>query len=162
VFRVGETTVSGFAANTNHTGPWTTFSSPYSSVPQLVVSMRSSGVGDPWVNVTHTGLSSSGFYPCIYRTNTFNCICDWMAVGGRPALLLRSAAREQVAAFNDVGRYVFYIQTPQSGSGHEIVEAIDKKSDEITGVLRLFNESGSVVKEYGPGEWFSAQREYLM
>lgn len=155
-FRVGGVWVTP-AANTNSQGPRTYFSSAYPSVPQLIVSMRSTVAGAAWLSVAHTGLDAASFIPVVYRTNTTQCYVDFMAVGLRGAWF----AREARAMYDDEGKHVFYLEIPGM-PGHAVIEAVDHKVDMETGLARFFDAAGTLVDEVPGGEYTSIQKEYLI
>ncbi len=157
VFRVGGSWVYP-AANANSQGDWTAFSTAYGSVPQCVVSMRSTVPGDTWVGVSHTGLTAAGFYPVVYRANTTGCYVDFMAAGVRPTMMMA----EERARWGDLSQHVFFVQVPEVPNGHVLIEAVSHDVDLDTGRLRFFDASGTLVDELAGGEWTSVQKEYLI
>jgi hypothetical protein len=154
-FRVGNTR---FAGGTNVQGPWTAFSAAFAATPAVSVSKRTS-VPHVWMSVTHTGRNTAGFYPVVYRTNTTDCIVDFLAVSNRATLLMMA---EAAARYEDEARHVLYIQ--QDGrADHLLVEAHDYViGPEDTPWLRTFDTAGALVREFAPEEWDTVQREYVV
>jgi hypothetical protein len=59
------------------------FSSPFNSVPVVVVSMRTSTPGDIYVNATVSAVDAAGFTAHVNRTNATDCLVDYFAVAPR-------------------------------------------------------------------------------
>jgi hypothetical protein len=70
-------------ANTNTAGAVVTFSAAFRVNANVVCSMRTSVPGDVYINCSANAISLSGFTPYVFRTNTTQCLVDWMAVGDR-------------------------------------------------------------------------------
>jgi Collagen triple helix repeat (20 copies) len=81
-FRVGTAAINP-AANTNTLGTRVTFSAPFRVNANVVCSMRTSVPGDVYINCAANAIDLNGFDPYVYRTNTTQCLVDWMAVGDR-------------------------------------------------------------------------------
>lgn len=163
-FRAGMATVSP-SANANTQGAWVAFSSPYGGTPAIVIGMRTSTPGDIYKNATQTGATNAGFYPCVYRTNTTNCLVDWYACKLRGTLVSAEEAkadREARAFYHDVAKHCWFVQSPILNGAHFAIEATDWDTDEESGILSLFDVNRSLVREFGPGEWTSVQHEYVI
>jgi Collagen triple helix repeat (20 copies) len=154
-FRIGKISMETVTADSNFQGPWTTFSSPYVSPPQLVTAMRTGVPGGIYVSVTHTGLNNAGFYPVVYRTNTTTCLVDWIAVRTRGTL-----REEGQVAYPDGN--IWFVQLAELAGGHAAYEAKWIDTDEVTGGLTLFDAAGTVVQSFELGEWISVQHEYVV
>lgn len=155
-FRVGTTTVTPSAANAYTQGPWCAYSSAFGSDPQLVVSMYSDVPGSTWVSLTHTGANAAGFYAAVLRTNTTNCVADYMAVGIRPGLRLAPVHIDGLDGYSGPVRMV---QRPSGG--FLTLPAYSHRVSESDGVLRLLDADGNEFDQFGPGEWISVATEIL-
>lgn len=80
-FRGGTVRITPIA-NTN-TSARVNFSSPMNNVPVVVVSMRTSVPGDPYVNCGSSAEDAAGFTAYVFRTNTTDCLVDYIAAAPR-------------------------------------------------------------------------------
>ena len=80
--RVGIATVVP-NAGLNTKGDRAYFSAPFRVNVNVVTSMRTSVPGDVYVNCSANNIGLDGFDPHVFRTNTANCLVDWLAVGDR-------------------------------------------------------------------------------
>jgi hypothetical protein len=80
--RVGIASINP-AANTNTAGSRVYFAAAFRVNVNVVTSMRTSVPGDVYINCAANNIGLDGFDPYVYRTNTTNCLVDWMAVGDR-------------------------------------------------------------------------------
>lgn len=80
--RVGMAAVSP-TANANTNGGRVYFSSAFLYNVNVVCSMRTSTPGNVYVNCAANAIGLDGFDVYVYRTNTTQCLVDWIAVGDR-------------------------------------------------------------------------------
>jgi hypothetical protein len=80
--RIGMAAVNP-AANANTNGGRVYFSAAFRVNCNVVTSMRSSVPGNVYYNCAANNIGLDGFDVWVYRTNTTQCLVDWIAVGTR-------------------------------------------------------------------------------
>ena len=70
-------------ANANTNGGRVYYSAAFRANCNVVASMRTSVPGDVYVNCAVNNVGLDGFDVYVFRTNTTQCLVDWMAVGDR-------------------------------------------------------------------------------